>query len=51
MSTDPERGSYHKLLSPPRRFAEYDYVATSKVPEGGTEEPTPDPDWVVKTKL
>lgn len=51
--TDPERGSYHKLLSPPRGFAAYDYVGISKVPEGGTEEPPPasDPDWVVQTKL
>lgn len=51
--TDPERGSYHKLLSPPRGFAEYDYVGISKVPEGGTERPPPasDPDWVVQTRL
>lgn len=53
MPTDLERGSYHKLLSPPRGFAEYDYVGISKVPEGGTGEPPPasDPDWVVQTKL
>ena len=51
--TDPERGSYHKLLSPPRGFAGYDYVGISKVPEGGTERPPPasDPDWVVQTRL
>ena len=51
--TDPERGSYHKLLSPPQGFAEYDYVGISKVPEGGTGKPPPasDPNWVVQTKL
>ena len=53
MPTDPERGSYHKLLSPPQGFAEYDYVGIHKVPEGGTGEPPPasDPDWVVQTRL
>ena len=51
--TDPERGSYHTLLSPPRGFADYDYVGISKAPEGGTEEPPPssDPDWVLQTRL
>jgi anti-sigma-K factor RskA len=51
--TNPERGSYHRLLAPPEGFDEYDYVGVLAAPEGGVEAPpqTSDPDWVVQSKL
>ncbi len=51
--TNPERGSYHKLLAPPEGFEEYDYVGVLAAPEGGVEEPPPtsDPNWVVQSEL
>ena len=51
--TDAEKGSYHKLLSPPGGFAAYEYVGIAVVPEVGLEKPPPpeDPTWVVKSKL
>jgi len=53
MPTDLKKGSYHKLLAPPKGFAEYDYIGVITVPKGGLDKPPPrsDPDWVVQSKL
>ncbi len=51
--TDEEKGSYHKLLSPPGGFDDYGHVGISVVPRGGLEAPPPpgDPAWVVRSEL
>lgn len=51
--TSEEKGSYHKLLSPPAGFDEYEYVGVTSSPEGGLQEAPPPsaPDWVIRAEI
>lgn len=51
--TDEEKGSYHKLMSPPGGFEEYEQVGVTSSPKDGLEEPPPPaaPNWVVRAEI
>lgn len=51
--TSTEKGSYHKLLSPPEGFEEYEYVGVTASPEGGFEEAPPPsaPAWILRSEI
>ena len=51
--TSTERGSYHKLMSHPGGFDEYENVGVTSSPKGGLEEPPPPsaPDWIFHTEI
>ena len=51
--TSTEKGSYHKLMSPPGGFDEYENVGVTSSPKGGLEEPPPPsaPDWIFRAEI
>jgi len=51
--TSTEKGSYHKLLSPPGGFDEYDYVGVTASPKDGLQEAPPPsaPEWVIRAEI
>lgn len=51
--TFEDRGSYHKLLSPPGGFDQYERVEVAVVPEGGLDKPPSpsDPAWIFQSEL
>ncbi len=53
VATDAEKGSYHKLLSPPGGFDQYGHVGITASPEGGLQTPPPpsDQSWLVRSEL